>query len=125
MGLPAEQQRKDRHAGHVSFAEAQVKAGKLLPKDKETAVAMLDQMAESQPVEFSEAGVSKKVSPAEWLKGLIEKHASYTGSAQARRILDDWANSRARFVKVMPNEYRRALTELAAKKAEQLKLEAA
>ena len=67
----AEQQRKDRHAGHVSFAEAQVKAGKLLPKDKETAVAMLDQLAESQPVEFAEAGVSKKVSPAEWLKGLI------------------------------------------------------
>jgi glutamate synthase (NADPH/NADH) large chain len=44
---------------------------------------------------------------------------------QARRILDDWANSRARFVKVMPNEYRRALTEMAAQKAEKLKLEAA
>lgn len=68
----AEQQRKDRHAAHVSFADAQVKAGKLLPKDKETAVAMLDSLAESQPVEFSEAGASKKVSPAEWLKGLIE-----------------------------------------------------
>ncbi len=67
----AEQQRAERHAGHVSFAEAQVKAGKLLPKDKETAVAMLDQLADAQPVEFAEAGVSKKVSPAEWLKGLI------------------------------------------------------
>ena len=59
------------------------------------------------------------------LKGLIEKHASYTGSMHARRILEDWANSRARFVKVMPNEYRRALTEMAAQKAEKLKLEAA
>jgi len=59
------------------------------------------------------------------LKSLIEKHARYTGSVQARRILDDWANSRARFVKVMPNEYRRALTEMAAQKAEKLKLEAA
>lgn len=67
----AEQQRQDRHAGHVSFAEAQVKDGKLLPKDKETAVAVLDQLAEAQPVEFSEGGTAKKVAPAEWLKGLI------------------------------------------------------
>jgi glutamate synthase (NADPH/NADH) large chain len=50
------------------------------------------------------------------LKGLIEKHFRYTGSQQARRLLDDWANCRARFVKVMPHEYRRALSELAAQK---------
>jgi hypothetical protein len=68
----AEQQRADRHAAHVSFCEAQVKAGKLLPKDQGTAVAMLDQLAEAQPVEFSEGGASKKVSGVAWLKGLIE-----------------------------------------------------
>jgi len=50
------------------------------------------------------------------LKGLIEKHVRYTGSLQARDILADWAAYRARFVKVMPNEYRRVLTEMAAKK---------
>jgi glutamate synthase (NADPH/NADH) large chain len=50
------------------------------------------------------------------LKGLIEKHAQYTNSATARKILADWANYRARFVKVMPHEYRRALTEMAAQK---------
>jgi glutamate synthase (NADPH/NADH) large chain len=50
------------------------------------------------------------------LKGLVEKHAQYTGSQQAKRILADWANYRARFVKVMPNEYRRALTEMAVQK---------
>ncbi|MFO1387132.1 MAG: hypothetical protein U1F55_13410, partial [Chitinivorax sp.] len=50
------------------------------------------------------------------LKGLIEKHAQYTNSAVARKILADWANYRARFVKVMPHEYRRALTEMAAQK---------
>jgi glutamate synthase (NADPH/NADH) large chain len=49
------------------------------------------------------------------LKRLIENHARHTGSALARRILDDWANYRAKFVKVFPNEYRRALGELAAK----------
>ncbi len=52
------------------------------------------------------------------LKGLITKHAKYTGSLQARRILDDWATCRARFVKVMPNEYSRALSTMAAQKAE-------
>lgn len=101
----AEQQRKDRHAGHVSFAEAQVKAGKLLPKDKETAVAMLDQMAESQPVEFSEAGVSKKVSPAEWLKGLIEgakpvvsfgEFAAGNGGESTQGLSDEEIDKRAK-----------------------------
>ncbi len=50
------------------------------------------------------------------LKGLIEKHAQYTGSTRAREILADWPAWRARFVKVMPHEYRRALTEMAAQK---------
>ena len=67
----AEQQRQARHASHVSFAETQVKAGKLLPKDKAPAVALLDQLAEATPVEFSEGGIGKKVAPVEWLKGLI------------------------------------------------------
>ncbi|MEI7613921.1 MAG: glutamate synthase large subunit [Betaproteobacteria bacterium] len=58
------------------------------------------------------------------LKGLIEKHLKHTGSRQARRILDDWAASRARFVKIMPHEYRRALTELAVLKAEKQQMEA-
>ncbi|HOY69570.1 MAG TPA: glutamate synthase-related protein [Methylotenera sp.] len=48
------------------------------------------------------------------LKTLIENHANYTGSARAKALLADWQTSRAKFVKVMPNEYKRALTELAA-----------
>jgi glutamate synthase domain-containing protein 3 len=48
-------------------------------------------------------------------KRLIERHVRYTGSAQAKRILERWAEYRAKFVKVFPNEYRRALGELAAK----------
>ncbi len=50
------------------------------------------------------------------LKGLIEKHAQYTGSTRAREILADWPAWRVRFAKVMPHEYRRALTEMAAQK---------
>ena len=49
------------------------------------------------------------------LRRMIESHARHTGSAQAKRILDDWAGFRGKFVKVFPKEYRRALGELAAK----------
>jgi len=50
------------------------------------------------------------------LKKLIENHARYTNSRRAAEILADWAKSRAKFVKVFPKEYRRALAEMAQKK---------
>ncbi|OGA38044.1 MAG: glutamate synthase subunit alpha, partial [Betaproteobacteria bacterium RIFCSPLOWO2_12_FULL_65_110] len=49
------------------------------------------------------------------LKAMIENHNRYTGSAHARQILDNWNAYRGKFVKVFPDEYRRALGELAAK----------
>jgi glutamate synthase (NADPH) large chain len=49
------------------------------------------------------------------LKDLIQRHFDYTGSQRARKLLDDWNNSRGKFVKVFPLEYKRALGELAAK----------
>jgi glutamate synthase (NADPH/NADH) large chain len=49
------------------------------------------------------------------LRRLLENHARLTGSAQAKRVLERWTEVRAKFVKVFPNEYRRALGELAAK----------
>jgi len=51
------------------------------------------------------------------LKALIEQHHSWTGSLRASALLDDWAAARAKFVKVFPNEYRRALGEMHAAKA--------
>ncbi|HEY6093429.1 MAG TPA: glutamate synthase-related protein [Gallionellaceae bacterium] len=48
------------------------------------------------------------------LRGKIEKHLRYTGSARARQILDNWSQYLPKFVKVMPTEYRRALLEIAA-----------
>ncbi|MBK6676950.1 MAG: glutamate synthase subunit alpha [Rhodocyclaceae bacterium] len=48
------------------------------------------------------------------LRGLIEKHLAETGSDMARRVLADWKAFRGKFVKVFPNEYRRALKEIAA-----------
>lgn len=52
------------------------------------------------------------------LRGKIEKHLRYTGSARAKKILDNWANYLPKFVKVMPTEYRRALLEIAAQQKE-------
>ena len=50
------------------------------------------------------------------LRKLIEDHHKWTGSLRARHILDHWADSRAKFLKVFPNEYKRALGELNAAK---------
>jgi len=48
------------------------------------------------------------------LKKLIESHHRWTGSLRAREILDNWAERRAKFVKVFPHEYKRALGEMHA-----------
>jgi glutamate synthase (NADPH/NADH) large chain/glutamate synthase (ferredoxin) len=48
------------------------------------------------------------------LRGLIVEHHERTRSTVAERILADWEGSLARFVKVMPNDYRRVLNEQAA-----------
>ena len=42
---------------------------------------------------------------------LVERHAEHTGSAVARRLLDDWNVARGQFVKVMPLDYKRVLEE--------------
>ena len=46
------------------------------------------------------------------LRQLVERHLAYTDSAVARRLLDDWPGSLAKFKKVMPVDYRRALLEM-------------
>jgi glutamate synthase (NADPH/NADH) large chain len=51
---------------------------------------------------------------AERLRILVERHLLFTGSARARELLDDWDNALSRFVKVTPQDYRRALLELRA-----------
>jgi glutamate synthase (NADPH/NADH) large chain len=46
------------------------------------------------------------------LRQLIGNHLHYTNSAVARRILDAWEDYLPKFVKVMPVDYRRALTDM-------------
>ena len=50
------------------------------------------------------------------LRKLLEEHNRWTGSRRARELLDNWVESRAKFVKVFPTEYKRALGEIFAKK---------
>ncbi len=49
------------------------------------------------------------------LKKLLEEHNRWTGSKRARDLLDNWEASRAKFVKVFPLEYKRALGEIHAR----------
>jgi len=46
------------------------------------------------------------------LRELVERHLRFTGSTLALAILDDWEASLDKFVKVLPHEYTRALTEM-------------
>ncbi|MDR2300949.1 MAG: glutamate synthase large subunit [Deltaproteobacteria bacterium] len=43
------------------------------------------------------------------LRVLISRHAAFTNSAVAKRILNDWSKARTSFVKVFPMEYRQGI----------------
>ncbi len=53
----------------------------------------------------------------ETIKDLVEKHQRYTGSSLARDILANWKKSSAKFVRVMPIEFKRVQKELREKMA--------
>ena len=46
------------------------------------------------------------------LKNLIGKHQELTDSSIAKDILNDWGKELDKFIKVMPNEYKRALNDM-------------
>ena len=48
------------------------------------------------------------------MRNIIAEHARLTGSERAAALLANWKKARGKFVKVFPNEYRRALKEIAA-----------
>jgi glutamate synthase (ferredoxin) len=43
------------------------------------------------------------------VKNMIENHVKYTGSSYAKRILDNWEDTSAKFVKIIPKDYKRML----------------
>ena len=60
----------------------------------------------------SQSRGSERESDEVILKRLIERHFKHTGSTRARFLLDHWTESRGKFVKVFPTDYKRALEEM-------------
>ena len=84
-----------------------------------TAMVSMDKVL---TVAEQEASVPKAIwhrgkSDESQLRKLLEEHNRWTGSKRARDLLDNWDTARAKFVKVFPNEYKRALGEIHARKA--------
>ena len=40
---------------------------------------------------------------------LLERHVQYTDSSRAQALLDDWQTTASRFIRVVPNDYRRVI----------------
>jgi glutamate synthase domain-containing protein 3 len=43
------------------------------------------------------------------LRELVRRHARFTGSTVARRLLERWGEAQGQFTQVMPHDYRRVL----------------
>ncbi len=81
-----------------------------------TAMVSLDKvLSKAEQTQQDQAGWHLGEADEDQLKRLLQDHHRWTGSKRARELLDNWGESRAKFVKVFPNEYKRALTERKAK----------
>ena len=80
-----------------------VTLGKVLPAD--------EQRAASDPGTWHRGQTDE-----EQLRRLLDDHLRWTGSRRARELLDHWAATRQKFVKVMPADYQRALEQMHASK---------
>jgi glutamate synthase domain-containing protein 3 len=54
----------------------------------------------------------------ELVRDLLIQHAGYTGSAVAKRLLNEWERLAPKFIKIMPRDYRRVLEERKRAEAE-------
>jgi glutamate synthase domain-containing protein 3 len=76
--------------------------------------------AAEQKAQVAEALWHRGQSDEAQLRKMLQDHHRWTGSLRARELLDKWEESRGRFVKVFPHEYKRALGEMAAKREAQV-----
>jgi glutamate synthase (NADPH/NADH) large chain len=82
-----------------------------------TSMVSLEKVPAREEQKGPAAGMHREQPDEAILKKLVEDHHRWTGSLRAREILDNWAASRARFVKVLPHEYKRVLQQRAEKAA--------
>ncbi len=83
-----------------------------------TAMVSLDKvLTAAEQTQQDKAGWHLGEADEDQLKRLLQDHHRWTGSKRARELLDNWNEARAKFVKVFPIEYKRALTERKAKLA--------
>jgi len=80
-----------------------------------TSMVTLDKVLARAEQSGLAVGWHRELADEALLRKLVEDHHRWTGSLRAREILDHWAASRAKFVKVFPHEYKRVLGERAAK----------
>jgi glutamate synthase (ferredoxin) len=59
------------------------------------------------------------------IKRLLERHLEYTGSTRAKALLEEWPTTVRRFIRVVPNDYRRVIEAQARMRASGLSQEEA
>jgi glutamate synthase (NADPH/NADH) large chain len=75
-------------------------------------------LPKQRSVSVADAGMGDLLGfDAERLKILVERHLLHTGSERARGLLDNWDAALGKFVKVMPLDYAKALTDMKARAA--------
>ena len=70
--------------------------------------------------EFVELERLEEAEEIEFVRSMIERHMLATGSTVAKRVLDNWEVLTAKFVKVMPTDYKRAMAQLAKEQQEEV-----
>jgi len=75
-------------------------------------------LPKQRSVSVSDAGMGDLLRfDAERIRILVERHLLHTGSPRAKQILDNWETALTKFIKVMPTDYAKALTDLRSRAA--------
>ena len=75
-------------------------------------------MPQQRSISVSDAGMGDLLRfDAERIRILVERHLMHTGSQRAQEILDNWDSALRKFIKVMPTDYAKALTDMKSRSA--------
>ncbi|MHB1121553.1 MAG: glutamate synthase-related protein [Ramlibacter sp.] len=84
-----------------------------------TAMVSLEPVASAAEQQGGKTRLHRDQTDEALVKKLLQDHNRWTGSRRARELLDTWAVARTKFVKVFPNEYKRALAEMYEREVEE------